>query len=160
MNTNIKYKFITVAIFTTIFFVIFSDIIEAQTQAAHMHRATRRRTAIVVSSVTHEKDQEAAAAQKQQDEEAQKQADDEKAKETSSTTPPPPVTDSPNGQLPIGTVVNSLPEGCVSKPVNNVEYYQCGPNYYKVAYQGSNLVYVTTDPPISDQPTTTADPPK
>jgi len=147
MNTNIKFNFITVAIFTIIIFIIFSDIIEAQ--AGHMHRATRRRTAIVVSSVTHEKDQEAAA-QQQQQEDAEKQTKDTSSTataSTASTTPPPPTTESPNGQLPIGTVVNSLPEGCVSKPVNNVEYYQCGPNYYKVAYQGSNLVYVTTDPP-------------
>ncbi len=131
MNTNIKYNFITAAIFTTIIIVLFSDIIEAQ--AGRMHRATRRRTAIVVSSVTHEKDQEAAAAQQQA---AQEQ-----------TPPPADATTTPEEPLPIGTVVSKLPEGCVTTPVDNEQYYKCGPNYYRAVYQENNLVYLTTDPP-------------
>ena len=27
-----------------------------------------------------------------------------------------------------------------------VEYYQCGKNYYRAAFQGSQLVYVTAKP--------------
>jgi cysteinyl-tRNA synthetase len=49
--------------------------------------------------------------------------------------------------LPIGTVVTSLPQGCTTSSVDNVEYYHCGPNYYRTAFQGNTLVYVTTDAP-------------
>ncbi len=48
--------------------------------------------------------------------------------------------------LPLGTVVNSLPAGCTSTPVGGVDYYYCGGNFYKAAFQGNNLVYVTTKP--------------
>jgi hypothetical protein len=48
--------------------------------------------------------------------------------------------------LPLGTVVSSLPPGCVSTPVGGVSYYQCGGNYYQAAYEGSTLKYVTTKP--------------
>ena len=27
-----------------------------------------------------------------------------------------------------------------------VDYYKCGVNYYRAAFQGNNLVYVTTKP--------------
>ena len=142
MNTNIKYNFITAAIFTIIFVVIFSDIIEAQ--AGRMHRATRRRTAIVVSSVTHEKDQEAAAQQQATQEQAPPPADATTTAAPATTTPPPTTPEAP---LPIGTVVSKLPEGCVTTPVDDVQYYHCGANYYRAVYQENNLVYVTTDPP-------------
>jgi hypothetical protein len=104
----------------------------------------RRRTAIVVSSATHEKDEEAASQQKTTDTTKSTQTNTQQTT-TTSTTPPPTQTTS--GQLPIGTVVTSLPKDCVSTPVDNVEYYHCGPDYYRSAYQGNNLVYVTTDPP-------------
>jgi hypothetical protein len=51
------------------------------------------------------------------------------------------------GALPEGTVVSTLPDGCTSKAVGGVEYYQCGANTYRSAFQGNNLVYVTTAPP-------------
>jgi hypothetical protein len=47
----------------------------------------------------------------------------------------------------VGTVVSKLPEGCTSKPVGGVQYYQCGGNYYRSAFQENTLVYVTTAPP-------------
>ena len=50
------------------------------------------------------------------------------------------------GTLPIGTVVSSLPAGCVSTPYKDVEYYRCGDNYYRAMFQGNNLVYVTAKP--------------
>lgn len=149
MINLIKNNISFIGIVAAIILLLITDIAEAQNPAAVMHRRTRRRTAIVVSSVTHEKDKEA-----QEQKEAQEKANDQQVTDTTSTTTtvkatttPTPTTESPNDKLPIGSVVSSLPQGCVSKPVNNVEYYQCGPNYYKVAYQGSNLVYVTVDPP-------------
>lgn len=49
--------------------------------------------------------------------------------------------------LPLGTVVAALPPGCTSTPVGGVEYYSCGANFYRAAFQGNNLVYVTTAQP-------------
>ena len=53
----------------------------------------------------------------------------------------------PAGQpLPQGTVVNALPEGCTMKVVDGVEYHHDGTNYYRAAFQGNQLVYVTAQP--------------
>jgi hypothetical protein len=49
--------------------------------------------------------------------------------------------------LPLGTVVAALPPGCTSTPVGGVEYYYCDANFYRAAFQGNNLVYVTTAQP-------------
>jgi hypothetical protein len=46
----------------------------------------------------------------------------------------------------MGTVVAMLPAGCVTTPVGGVEYYNCGGNFYRAAFQGSSLVYVTAQP--------------
>jgi hypothetical protein len=51
-----------------------------------------------------------------------------------------------SGALPIGTVVAALPAGCSTMTMSGVEYYKCGPDYYRTAYQGTNLVYVTAQP--------------
>jgi hypothetical protein len=40
----------------------------------------------------------------------------------------------------------ALPAGCVPTPIGGVEYYRCGANYYRAAFQGNTLVYVTTQP--------------
>ena len=47
---------------------------------------------------------------------------------------------------PVGTVVSKLPEGCSKLLKNGVEYQQCGSSYYRAAFQGNNLVYVSTVP--------------
>lgn len=57
---------------------------------------------------------------------------------------PSPTT---SGQaLPIGTVVAALPAGCTQTTVGGVQYSKCGANYYRAAFQGNNLVYVTAQP--------------
>jgi hypothetical protein len=48
--------------------------------------------------------------------------------------------------LPIGTVVTALPAGCTQTQVGGVQYSRCGADYYRAAFQGSNLVYVTAQP--------------
>jgi hypothetical protein len=48
--------------------------------------------------------------------------------------------------LPLGTVVSALPPGCTPSTVGGVNYYYCGGNFYQAMYQGSTLVYVTTQP--------------
>ena len=57
--------------------------------------------------------------------------------------PPPPAA----GPVPIGTVVHALPPGCAATPIGGVEYYNCAPGvYYRAAFQGNNLVYVSAKP--------------
>jgi hypothetical protein len=58
---------------------------------------------------------------------------------------PPPQT---SGGVPIGTVVQSLPGGCKSVTVSGTEYHDCGGSFYKTAFQGNNLVYVTVANPL------------
>ncbi len=63
--------------------------------------------------------------------------------------PPPPAQPptAPAGPVPIGTVVHSLPPGCVATAIGGVEYYNCAPGvYYRTAFQGNNLVYVSAQP--------------
>jgi hypothetical protein len=48
--------------------------------------------------------------------------------------------------LPLGTVVPQLPAGCESTTVADVAYYHCGDNYFRAAFQGNDLVYVTAKP--------------
>ncbi len=139
MKSNVIWKIKMSGMTTILILILFSDFVEAQ--AGKVHRSTRRRTAIVVSHVTHEKDQQQYEQQQQQQTQQQQETTEEQ------TQPPPPPPPAPESQLPVGTVVAKLPGGCVSTPVDNVQYYQCGANYYRAVYQENNLVYVTTDPP-------------
>ena len=134
MIKNIKTNRKILGMASAIMFLFIGETIEAQ--VGHMHRATRRRTAVVVSSATHQKDQ--AAAQQSQAAAQQSQP---------ATTEPPPATTNNNQPVPIGTVLSKLPEGCVANPVDNVQYYHCGVNYYRVVFQENNLVYVASEPP-------------
>jgi len=60
--------------------------------------------------------------------------------------PPSPTAAATGGPLPLGTVVHSLPGGCTSTPACGVEYYYCSGNFYRAAFQGNSLVYVTAKP--------------
>jgi len=98
-----------------------------------VRRTTRRRTAVVVGTSVHAAD-EAAAAKEQA--ETQKQA------------PPPPAAPPPSPPPPaVGSVVSSLPSGCTEKQVSGTAYHQCGQTWYRAAFEGNQLVYVTTAPP-------------
>lgn len=143
MKTPFEYVPKISAILSLLLLLFVPEIIEAQTAAGvgHMHRATRRRTAVVVSSATHAQDQQQAQAQAAAQTPPPQQAAPAPAP---ASTPPPAST---QAQLPIGTVVTKLPSGCVSKPINGMQYYQCGANYYLAAYQEGALVYVTAAPP-------------
>lgn len=48
--------------------------------------------------------------------------------------------------LPLGAVVTALPSGCATTTSNDIEYYHCGPNFYRAVFQGNSLVYVTAKP--------------
>ena len=146
MKTTFTHSKYSLSIFLLLVVFFMPELIEAQTAAGvgHMHRATRRRTAVVVSSATHAKDQEAQAAAQQQAPPPQEAAPATAPAPAPASTPPPAST---QAKLPIGTVATKLPEGCVSKPMNGMQYYQCGANYYLAAYQEGALVYVTAEPP-------------
>jgi hypothetical protein len=100
-------------------------------------RRTRRRTAIILGSdsdsQTEQAEQEPAAAEEEPVE----------ADATEAATSQPTATD---GVLPTGTVVETLPEGCTKTVVGNVEYSYDGKNYFRAAFQGNELVYVTGQP--------------
>ena len=59
---------------------------------------------------------------------------------------PAPAAAPAAGALPLGTVVPSLPSGCTQMTSGGVQYYKCGADYYRSAFQGTNLVYVTAQP--------------
>lgn len=50
--------------------------------------------------------------------------------------------------VPVGTVVQALPGGCKTVTVDNSEYHDCGGSFYKVAFQGNNLVYAVVQNPL------------
>jgi hypothetical protein len=99
--------------------------------AAGVARRTTRRvvaaeTATTTAATTATAQQQAATAQQQQAT-AQQQA----------------AAARPAGAPPAGSVVNALPAGCKPETNNGVEYQNCGGVYYRAAFQGNNLVYVT-----------------
>ena len=117
-----------------------------------VRRRTARRTAILVSSAdaaAYASANAVAASASQQ----QPAAAPVPAPATQGAPPPAPATQgappppaSTSAALPMGTVVESLPDGCTSAPSGGVDYYKCGPNYYRAVFKGNNLVYVTTQP--------------
>lgn len=123
--------------------MIIPEVIYAQ--AGHMHRATRRRTAVVVGSTTKAAGS-AQASQAQQETAAAKQQAATAEQEAAAAKKQTAAVTAAAGPLPLGTVVPTLPEGCGSTTVGGVQYYQCGGNYYRSAFQGNNLVYVTAQP--------------
>ena len=121
---------------------------------AGVARRTTRRTVAVVSTEAAADasaqqaaaQQQAATAQQQSATAAQQSATAQQQSATAqqqAAMAPPPAS----GQaLPLGMVVSALPAGCSQMSKDGVEYQKCGPNYYRTAFQGSNLVYVTAQP--------------
>ena len=58
----------------------------------------------------------------------------------------PAAAAAPAGPLPAGTMVTTLPPGCAPTTLNGVEYQRCGSTYYRASLQGSNLVFVVSQP--------------
>lgn len=152
---------------TALFFMLIADVpllfeqdvpplFEQLVPEAHailgVRRRTRRRTAVIVGSAVHAEDsaqiqqaQQQTAAAQQQAAAAQQEAAAAK-QQAAAVAPPPPPPATAGKPLPLGTVVSTLPAGCTTKTVNNVEYYHDGGNYYRAVFQGNNLVYVTAKP--------------
>jgi len=74
------------------------------------------------------------------------------AQHPAAAAPPPAAAVPPHAAvaagkpLPLGTVVSTLPAGCTSTPVGDINYFYCGGNFYRATFQGNNLVYVTAKP--------------
>lgn len=166
MKTHMKPVLVVAGFAAAVVALLIPEVVDAQ--AGRMHRATRRRTAVVVSSATHARDQQAMAAQQaattQQATAQQTTAEQQSATaaEQSATAAQQSATaeqQSATAQqqaaaaaalapaLAIGTVVHTLPAGCVATPVGGVQYNHCGNDYYRAVFQGNDLVYVTTEPP-------------
>jgi len=114
-----------------------------------VRRRTARRTAVVVGSAasaqTAQAQQEAAAANARADA-AEQEAAAAEAEAAAAQAAPAPQPASATGALPLGTVATTLPGGCNKTVIGGVEYYYDGVNYYRAAFQGSQLVYVTSQP--------------
>ena len=53
----------------------------------------------------------------------------------------------PGIQLPAGTVLPSLPQGCESVTISGASYFHCGQTWMKPALSGGQIVYmVVADP--------------
>ena len=103
---------------------------------AGRQRRTRRRGAAVGYQAG-----KASASESQQQQQQEPQQQQQAAAQPAAAPAP-----APSGALPQGTMVKALPEGCTAKVVNGVEYQFDGKNYYRAAFQGNELVYVTSQP--------------
>jgi ATPase subunit of ABC transporter with duplicated ATPase domains len=148
----------------------FLQVVDEAEAVAGVRRRTARRTAVVVGSTTAaaagaataSADQQAAAAQQQaaaaQQQAATANAEAEAAKQQAAASQAEAeaykqqvaaaqaAAAPAGGPLPLGTVVTALPAGCTTMSSGGVEYQSCGGNYYRAAFQGSQLVYVTAQP--------------
>jgi hypothetical protein len=110
----------------------------------------RRRSVVVgyaagAATATAASQSQTAATAQQQAATAQQQA--ATAQQQSATAQQQAAAAAAGKPLPLGSVVATLPAGCTPTPVGGVEYYHCGGNFYRAAFQGNNLVYVTTAQP-------------
>jgi flagellar biosynthesis GTPase FlhF len=113
---------------------------QQQATASQQQAAQAQAEADAAKAETAAAQQQAAAAEQQA---AQAQAEAEAAKQQAAAAQAPHAAPGP---LPIGTITTTLPAGCTTKVVDNVQYYNDGTNYYRAVFQGSQLVYVTAQP--------------
>ncbi len=59
---------------------------------------------------------------------------------------PPAPAPAPGAAPAVGSIVTTLPPGCVQETLNAVAYQRCGSTYYKASMMGSNLVFVVAQP--------------
>jgi hypothetical protein len=119
-------------------------------------RSAYRSAAVATSAAASQSSAQAATAQQQsataqqQSATAQQQAataqQQTAAAQQAQVAAAPPASAAAGQALPIGTVVAALPAGCTQTTSGGVQYSKCGANYYRAAFQGNNLVYVTAQP--------------
>ena len=165
MKTPIKFAILGIC--TVLILVMdfsFFQLVDEAEAIAGVRRRTARRTAVIVGGTASAatasaqqqaaySQQQAAAAQQQaaaataeaeaaKQQAAAAQAEAEAYKQQAAAAQAAAAT----GALPIGTVVTALPAGCTTMTSGGVEYNKCGNDYYRAAFQGSQLVYVTAQP--------------
>jgi len=113
-------------------------------------RRTRRRSLAIGyaagSSAAHAEDADSSSDDSDSDDSRSDDSasEDSKSQERAKiSTPQPADADQP---LALGAVVTALPSGCTQTASGGIEYYHCGPNYYRAVFQGNTLVYVTAKP--------------
>ena len=102
----------------------------------------RRRTAVIAYSAgaaTATAANQASASSQQQAATAPQQA---------APAPSPQAPPASASAVPVGTIVETLPEKCIPVTIGNVQYQDCGGSFYRTAFQGNNLVYVVVDKPL------------
>ncbi len=65
------------------------------------------------------------------------------------SAPPPAYYQAPGypSQMPFGTQVTVLPGNCGSAMVGNVQFYQCGPNWFRPYFGNSSVYYQVVPAP-------------
>ena len=116
--------------------ILFEQLVPDAHAILGVRRRAVRRGVVIGASMSAASATEAAA--QQQTAAAQQQS------ATAASVPPPPAT--AGKPLPLGTVVSTMTVGCTAAPSGGEEYYHCGDNYSRAAFQGNNLVYVTAKP--------------
>lgn len=154
MKTLIRISIVTVVLG----FMVMADIPrlpvqlvpEAEAIFGVRRRAFRRGVIIGAAAESSAKSQSDATAPQQsattQKQPATAQQQAETAKQQAAAETPPDQPAAGGKPLPLGTVFSALPGGCTKTPVGGVEYYYCSGNFYRAAFQGNQLVYVTTKP--------------
>ena len=95
-----------------------------------------RHTVVAVAAVSASSSANAAAAAN-----ANAAAANANAAAAKAAAAPPPA-----GPMPVGTIVTTLPAGCVPTNLNGVSYMRCGSTYYKAVMMGSSLVFAVAQP--------------
>jgi hypothetical protein len=150
MKTIIKISLVAIALGSMLIADVLLLLPEADAIYGTRRRAHRRGVVVgysagAASGSSASSQQQATSSQQQATTTQQQQAP---AQQPAPAAPAPAAQPAAaGGALPLGTTVSTLPGGCVATPIGGTEYQKCGANYYRAAFQGNNLVYVTVQPP-------------
>lgn len=110
----------------------------------------RRRTAVVAYSAG--KSSGAAAAQQQaaysQQQAAAAEQEAAAAQQQAAMAQQQAAAAQPTSGVPLGTVMESLPAGCIPITVGSTQYQKCNGTFYRAAFMGNKLVYVADNNPL------------
>lgn len=120
----------------------------------------RRRTAVVAYSAGKSSGAAAASASQQQAAAAQQQAaysqqqaaaaeqEAAAAQQQAAMAQQQAAAAQPTSGVPLGTVMESLPAGCIPITVGSTQYQKCNGTFYRAAFMGNKLVYVADNNPL------------
>ena len=121
----------------------------AEAQAVYgTHRRTRRRSVAVgyTAGASSAEAQQQAAAQSQQQATAQQQTTAQEQGTSGQQAAGNTASSSGSSTLPEGSIVTTLPPGCEPVTSGGVQYQHCGDDYFRTAFQGDQVVYVSSRP--------------